>query len=108
MLFGYTRNASSMLDAATQFDFYAGGGLGIAFLSFGKFDEVGNVNDSRLGDLTVGLGGFIDIAQNARKVMFCGTPGRQGREATNRRRPDARVAAKRGEKARQKSRADHL
>ena len=78
VLFGYARNASAMLDAATQFDFYAGGGLDIAFLGFGEFDEHGNVNVSRLGGLTVGPGGFIDIAQNARKVVFCGTLSAKG------------------------------
>lgn len=78
VLFGYARNASAMLDAATQFDFYAGGGLDIAFLGFGEFDAQGNVNVSRLGGLTVGPGGFIDIAQNARKVVFCGTLAAKG------------------------------
>ena len=78
MLFGYARNASAMLDAATQFDFYGGGGLDIAFLGFGEFDEEGSVNVSRLGGVTVGPGGFIDIAQNARKVVFCGTLAAKG------------------------------
>jgi acyl CoA:acetate/3-ketoacid CoA transferase len=78
VLFGYARNASAMLDAATQFDFYSGGGLDIAFLGFGEFDAEGSVNVSRLGGLTVGPGGFIDIAQNARKVVFCGTLAAKG------------------------------
>ena len=78
VLFGYARNASAMLDAATQFDFYAGGGLDIAFLGFGEFDARGNVNVSKLGGLTVGPGGFIDIAQNAKKVVFCGTLAAKG------------------------------
>jgi acyl CoA:acetate/3-ketoacid CoA transferase len=78
VLFGYARNASAMLDAATQFDFYGGGGLDIAFLGFGEFDEQGSVNVSRLGGVTVGPGGFIDIAQNAKKVVFCGTLAAKG------------------------------
>ncbi len=78
VLFGYARNATAMLDAATQFDFYGGGGLDIAFLGFGEFDEQGSVNVSRLGGVTVGPGGFIDIAQNAKKVVFCGTLAAKG------------------------------
>ena len=42
-------------------------------MGFGEFDQWGNVNVSRLGGLTVGPGGFIDIAQNAEKVIFCGS-----------------------------------
>ena len=80
VLFGFARNASSMIDSPSQFDFYGGGGLDIAFLGFGELDRSGNVNVSRLAGTTVGPGGFIDIAQNARKVVFCGTFETKGTE----------------------------
>lgn len=72
-LFGFGRNATAYIHGPSQFDFYAGGGLDLAFLGFGEFDAQGNVNVSMLGGVTVGPGGFMDIAANARKVVFCGT-----------------------------------
>jgi acyl CoA:acetate/3-ketoacid CoA transferase len=91
-LFGFARNASAMIDGPSQFDFYSGGGLDLAFLGFGELDRDGNVNVSKLGGVPVGPGGFIDIAQNARKVVFCGTFDTKGTEVVI---GDGRIAIKR-------------
>lgn len=71
--FGFARNPTAMIDGPSQFDFYTGGGLDIGFLGFGEVDRHGNVNASKLGGVPVGPGGFIDIAQSAHKMVFCGT-----------------------------------
>jgi propionate CoA-transferase len=73
-------NYQAMIDQPYMFDFYDGGGLDIASLSFAQIDARGNVNVHKFPGRLRGPGGFPNISARTRRINFVGTLTTSGLE----------------------------
>ena len=68
--FGAVLGADILMEQAFIFDSYDGGALDICVVGAGEIDSFGNVNVGRFGSAVAGVGGFANITQNSKRVMF--------------------------------------
>lgn len=70
---GASINPEAIYKTADILDVYTGGCLDCTVLGLAEMDAQGNVNVSKFNGRVVGPGGFIDISQNTKTIIFLGT-----------------------------------
>jgi len=71
--FGVMWNPMAMLDSPTMFDLLDGGGFDLTCLASAQIDSQGSVTVHRLPGMIPGCGGFLNIIENVKRIIFCGT-----------------------------------
>ena len=71
--FGACANNWSLVGEDKIFDLYDGGGLDVCFLGGAQIDPKGDVNSSKFAGRggMMGCGGFINISQPTKNIVFC-------------------------------------
>jgi propionate CoA-transferase len=71
--FGAALNPLYICDMSTMFDLYDGGMLDCVFVGAAQIDSKGNVNVGKIGKRIFGVGGFINLTSDSRRVVFLTT-----------------------------------
>jgi propionate CoA-transferase len=71
--FGVMWNATAMLDSPSMFDLLDGGGFDLTCLASALIDQNGSVTVHQLPGMLPGCGGFLNIIENVKRIIFCGT-----------------------------------
>ena len=104
--FGCSYFPEAVIDQPAQFDFYDGGGIDVTVLGAGEIDAEGSVNVASFAGRFAGVGGFTNISQSARRVIFCCTFTAGGLEIAA--REGRLVIEKEGRHTKFVSRLDHV
>jgi len=63
-------NPDAIISQVNTFDLYDGGGIDVAVMGAAEIDKHGNVNVSKFNGRIVGPGGFVNITQGSKNIVF--------------------------------------